>query len=165
MDGFGSLAIFIGLNFAAALSGALFKPDEWYRALRKPWFQPPDWLFAPAWTILYCMIAAAGWLVWREAGWGAAGILALYVANLLLNAGWSAVFFGLRRPDWAFAELIALWASTALLIVVMWPQHQLSAMLLLPYLAWVTFAGALNLAVWRLNPVGSRTQDGSRGAA
>jgi tryptophan-rich sensory protein len=145
---------FLAANFAAALSGALFTPGEWYRGLAKPSWNPPDWAFAPAWTVLYIMIAVAGWLVWREAGLaGAALPLAVYVVQLLFNAGWSAVFFGLQRPDLAFLEVIGLWLSILATILLFWPVSQLAALLLLPYLAWVTFAATLNFAIWRLNVV------------
>ena len=94
------LMAFIGLCFLTALSGAFFMPGEWYRGLAKPSWNPPDWAFAPAWTVLYIMIAVSGWMVWREAGIaGAALPLAVYVVQLLFNAGWSAVFFGMQRPD------------------------------------------------------------------
>ncbi|MBX9760849.1 MAG: tryptophan-rich sensory protein [Beijerinckiaceae bacterium] len=152
MDGLTSLLVFIGVCFAAACSGAFFKPDEWYRGLAKPSWQPPDWLFAPAWTVLYIMIAVSGWLVWRQEGAFAAVPLAVYGLNLAINAGWSAIFFGLRRPDLALVELCALWLCTALLITLFWPIRKDAALLLAPYLAWVTFAGALNLAIVRRNP-------------
>jgi tryptophan-rich sensory protein len=149
-----ALLVFLGLNFATALSGAFFMPGEWYRGLAKPSWNPPDWAFAPAWTVLYIMIAVAGWLVWREAGLaGAALPLAVYVVQLLFNAGWSAVFFGLQRPDLAFLEVIGLWLSILATILLFWPVSQLAALLLLPYLAWVTFAATLNFAIWRLNVV------------
>jgi len=145
---------FIGANFLAALSGALFKPGEWYRGLTKPSWNPPNWAFAPAWTVFYLLNAVAGWLVWREAGLaGAALPLAVYAVQLLLNAGWSAVFFGMRRPDWAFLEVIGLWLSILATIVVFLPISQTAGLILLPYLAWVSFAAFLNLTIWRLNPV------------
>ncbi|MFN3892390.1 MAG: TspO/MBR family protein [Beijerinckiaceae bacterium] len=152
MDSLASLAVFVGLCFAAASSGAIFKPDAWYRALAKPPWQPPDWLFAPVWTVLYIMIAVAGWLVWRKAGWDAALPLAIYGLNLVLNAAWSALFFGLRRPDLALVEVGALWLSTALLITLFGPISANAAWLLAPYLAWVSFASVLNYAIVRRNP-------------
>ncbi|WP_137128371.1 TspO/MBR family protein [Roseomonas sp. HF4] len=149
-----ALLVFFGLNFATAMSGAVFMPGEWYRGLAKPSWNPPDWAFAPAWAVLYVTIAVSGWLVWREAGLaGAALPLAVYVVQLLFNAGWSAVFFGLQRPDLAFAEVIGLWLSILATILLFWPVSQLAALLLLPYLAWVTFAASLNFAIWRLNVV------------
>jgi translocator protein len=152
MESLASLAVFVVLCFAAASSGAIFKPDAWYRALAKPSWQPPDWLFAPVWTILYLMIAVAGWLVWREAGAAAFAPLAVYVLNLVLNAGWSAIFFGMRRPDLALIQLVALWVSTLAVILLFLPIRTDAALLLAPYLAWVTFAGVLNYAIVRRNP-------------
>lgn len=148
------LLVFIALCFLTAMSGAVFMPGEWYRGLAKPSWNPPDWAFAPAWTVLYIMIAVAGWLVWREAGIaGAALPLAVYLVQLLFNAGWSAVFFGLKRPDLAFLEVIGLWLSIVATIVLFLPISRTAGLLLLPYLAWVTFAATLNFTIWRLNPV------------
>jgi tryptophan-rich sensory protein len=143
------LGVFFAACVATAASGAIFTPGPWYAALRKPRWCPPDWLFAPAWAVLFCMIAVAGWLVWRAAGFGPA--LVAYAVQLALNFAWSWLFFGLRRPDLAFLELCALWASIALCIALFAPISALAAWLFAPYLAWVGFAGALNLALWRLN--------------
>ena len=147
-----ALAGFVLASLAAASSGALFKPDAWYRTLRKPGWTPPPWVFPAVWTPLYVAIAVSGWLVWREAGLFILP-MAIYLAQLVLNAGWSAVFFGLRRPDLAFGELVLLWLSIAATLVGFAPISALAAWLLAPYLLWVTIAGALNLSVWRLNPV------------
>lgn len=146
-----SLLPFFALCFCAALSGAFFRPGDWYERLSKPSWRPPNWLFPPAWSVLYVCIAVAGWLVWRSAAPGYASALAVYGAQLVLNAGWSAVFFGMRRPDWAFGELALLWLSIAATIAVFAPISTAAALLLAPYLAWVTFAGALNFSIWQLN--------------
>jgi tryptophan-rich sensory protein len=149
------LAGFIAVNLAAAMTGRFFRPGEWYERLAKPWWRPPNWLFPPAWAVLYLTIAVSGWLVWREAGFaGAAVPLAVYAVQLVVNAAWSAVFFGLRRIDLAFANLVLLWLSIAATIAAFHPVHAGAAWLLVPYLAWVTFAGALNFAILRLNPAG-----------
>ena len=145
-----ALAGFVLAAFAAASSGALFKPDDWYRTLRKPGWTPPPWVFPVVWTPLYIAIAVSGWLAWREAGLFVPAF-AIYLIQLLLNAGWSAVFFGLRRPDLAFGELVLLWLSIAATIVAFAPISAAAAWLLAPYLLWVTIAGALNGSVWRLN--------------
>ena len=143
---------FVGACFAVSTTGAVFRPGEWYERLAKPWWRPPNWVFAPAWGVLYLCIAVSGWLVWREAGFaGAAVPLAIYAAQLAFNAAWSAIFFGLRRIDLAFAEIVALWLSIAATMAAFHPIHAGAAWLLAPYLAWVSFAGALNFAVWRLN--------------
>ena len=143
---------FLGACFVVSTSGAFFRPGDWYERLAKPWWRPPNWLFPPAWGLLYLCIAASGWLVWREAGFaGAAVPLAIYAVQLALNAAWSAIFFGLRRIDLAFAEVIALWLSIVATMVAFYPVHAGAAWLLVPYLCWVTFAAVLNFAVWRLN--------------
>lgn len=147
-----ALLAFAAACTAVALTGVFFRPGDWYEHLRKPPWRPPNWLFGPAWTVLYATIAVAGWMVWKAAGWpGAAGAMAVYGLQLVLNAGWSPLFFGLRRPDLAFYELLALWASIVATIAAFHPISPQAAWLLLPYLAWVTFAGSLNLSVWRLN--------------
>ncbi len=147
-----ALAGFFVACLAAAMTGALFRPGLWYEGLAKPSWRPPNWLFPPAWSVLYATIAVSGWLVWRQEGLaGAAFPFAVYGAQLLLNAAWSALFFGLRRPDLAFGEVILLWLSILATILVFRPLNGLAAALLLPYLGWVGFAGMLNFAIWRLN--------------
>ena len=137
---------------AAALSGAIFKPDEWYESLRKPVWNPPNWIFPIAWSGLYLMIAAAGWLVWEAAAPGnRLAPMTVYGVQLALNATWSAIFFGMKRMDLAFAELILLWLSIVATMVVFLPVSTLAVWLLVPYLAWVSFAGVLNVTIWRLN--------------
>lgn len=143
---------FIAAVAAVASTGAFFPPDSWYQSLRKPRWCPPNWLFGPAWTVLYLMIAVSGWLVWRKAGLaGAAGAFAIYALQLLLNGAWSGIFFGLRRMDLALAELALLWLAILATIVAFAAHDALAAWLLVPYLAWVTFAGALNAALLRAN--------------
>jgi len=145
---------FVGTCFLAASPGALFRPGEWYERLAKPKWHPPNWLFAPAWTTLYLMIAFSGWLVWRQAGFVAATVpLVVYAVSLVFNAAWSVFFFGLHRPDFAFLDVILLWAAIVATIVLFYPVEQFSAFLLLPYLLWVTFAAALNMAIWRKNRI------------
>jgi tryptophan-rich sensory protein len=147
-----SLLPFLLGCFVAACSGAFFRPGAWYEQLAKPAWNPPNWLFPPAWTVLYICIAIAGWLVWRRVGLAAAGpAFTVYAIQLLLNAGWSAVFFGMQRLDWAFAELALMWLAILATIVLFAPISPAAAILLLPYLAWVTFAGALNLTIWQMN--------------
>ncbi len=148
-----ALVGFFAAALAAASTGGLFRPDAWYAALRKPSWCPPNWLFAPAWAVLYALIAISGWLVWRQAGFGGAGTaLAIYAAQLVLNAAWSGIFFGMRRMGLAMIELVLLWLSIAATIIAFAAHHTGAAWLLAPYLAWVTFAGALNYAMFRMNP-------------
>ncbi len=125
----------------------------WYFALKKPWFQPPDWLFGPAWTTIFvCCVIAAVW-AWRQAHTSRQRmlILALFALNAVCNILWSTLFFFLQRPDWALWEVGFLWASIMLLIGYFWPWSRRSAHLLTPYLAWVSFAAVLNIAIVRLN--------------
>lgn len=146
-----ALAAFVGVCFVVALSGVVFKPGAWYRALRKPSWTPPNRAFPAVWTVLYIMIAVSGWLVWGAAGLAAVPFT-VYGVQLVLNALWSGLFFGLRRPDLAFADIVALWLAIALNIAVFAPISAAAAWLLVPYLAWVTVAAALNRSVWRRNP-------------
>lgn len=147
-----SLGAFVLANFAAASSGAIFKPGDWYERLRKPAWCPPNWLFGPAWAVLYLMIATSGWLVWESAPTGMLLLpMVAYGVQLLLNAAWSALFFGLRSPGLALLELVFFWLAIAVTMVVFHPISPLATWLLAPYLAWVTFAGALNAALWRMN--------------
>jgi translocator protein len=145
-----SLLPFLAAVFAVSLSGALFRPGEWYLSLQKPSFTPPGWLFAPAWTVLYVFIAVAGWKLWQAAGTGVA--FGFWVAQLLLNASWSWVMFGRHEIGNAMIVLCLMWLSIVGFIVTAWPASRTASLLFLPYLAWVTFAGALNFAIWRLNP-------------
>lgn len=142
--------VFLIIVLAAASSGALFKPGEWYEGLRKPGWTPPKWAFPVVWTILYVMIGYAGWLVWTVAEWSLP--LLLWAVQMLANALWSYFFFGMRRMDLALVDVAILWLSVALFILVAWPVAPLASLLFLPYLAWVTAAAALNHSVRRLNP-------------
>ena len=117
-----------------------------------PTWTPPDWLFGPVWTALYLMMAIAAWLVWRRAGWPSVkGPLGWFAAQLVLNVGWSAIFFGLQLPGAAFAEMFLLWLAITATIIAFWNRSVFAAWLLVPYLGWTTFAAVLNAAIWRLN--------------
>jgi len=143
---------FIVACAAAAAPGMKFRPGVWYAALRKPAWTPPDWVFPVVWTVLYFMIAIAGWLVWTGAGGQDAALpLVVFGLQLVFNALWSALFFGLRLPGYAFADLLLLWLTILATILLFLPLHPVAAWMLLPYLLWVAFAGALNFAIWRLN--------------
>ncbi len=145
-----SLSVFAGIVIAAASSGAVFTTGEWYEGLKKPSWTPPNWLFPVAWTILYTMIAVAGWLVWRRAGWSTA--LTVWGIGLVLNALWSYFMFGRHEIGLALADVAALWVAVALFIALAWNLDRMAAYLFIPYLAWVTLATALNFSVWTLNP-------------
>jgi benzodiazapine receptor len=141
------------LCFAAAAPGAVFMPGEWYAALRKPTWNPPGWIFGPVWSALYTMMAVAAWLVWRRGGFAAQRRpLTLFLAQLALNAAWTPLFFGLHRPGVAFAEIVLLWLAIAWTLATFWRGHRAAAWMLVPYLAWVSFAALLNFTLWRLNP-------------
>ena len=138
----------------AALGASATELGPWYYGLHKPSWQPPDWLFGPAWTLIYALTALAAVIAWRAARSRAVRqrIVLLFALNALLNVAWSELFFRAQRPDWALIEAIPFWLSIALLVAVLWPVSPNAARLLLPYLAWVAFASFLNLAVVRLNP-------------
>lgn len=144
--------VIILLVVATATSGLVFKPGAWYETLRKPDWTPPNRAFPIVWTALYAMIAVAGWLVWRESGLGLP--MLLWFAQLLVNFLWSWLFFGMRRMDLGFADIVILWLLIAAFIAAAWPVSIWAALLFVPYLAWVTLAGLLNLSIWRLNSNG-----------
>jgi translocator protein len=138
--------------FAAASLGALFMPGEWYAALRKPNWNPPGWLFGPVWSTLYTLMAVAAWLVWKRGGFAKQNkALGLFLVQLVLNALWTPLFFGLKWMGLAFAEIIVLWLAIAATIWAFWPISRTAAWLLAPYLAWVSFAAVLNGTLWWLN--------------
>ncbi len=144
----------IGLCFAAAAIGGAITAtsvDTWYATLAKPWFNPPAWVFGPVWTVLYAMMAAAAWLVWRRGRGVARPALALFVVQLALNVGWSGLFFGLRSPGLALIEIVLLWLAIAATAAAFARHDKVAAWLMLPYLGWVTFAAALNAAIWHLS--------------
>ena len=156
MKRLGSFVVFIALVAAVALTAGQFMPGAWYQALAKPSWTPPGWLFGPVWGVLYVMIAIAGWLVWkREPGeMVREDVVAarwFWVSQLVFNGLWSPVMFGAHQIGLAFAVLILMWISIVGFIVKAWPARTAAAVLFLPYLAWVSFAGALNFAIWRLN--------------
>jgi translocator protein len=147
-----ALAGWLGLTFAAATMGGFFLPGEWYSRLQKPPWNPPSWIFGPVWTVLYTTMAIAAWLVWKRGGFATQRVaLAFFSLQLLLNALWSPLFFGLHLPGLAFVDLVLLWLTLLATVSAFWKAHRLAGAMLLPYLAWVTFAGALNFAIWRLN--------------
>ena len=140
------------LCFAAAAFGGLFMPGEWYASLKKPSWNPPGWVFGPVWTALYTMMAVAAWLVWKRGGWASQRRpLMLFLVQLALNAAWTPLFFGLKKPGWAFAEIVLLWLAIAATIVAFRPTSRAATLLLVPYLAWVSLAAVLNFTLWRLN--------------
>lgn len=152
-DNYLVLALFVGAVVLTGSSGAIFRPGEWYERIRKPSWRPPNWLFAPVWFVLYAMIAYSGYLVWREfGGWTFVALpLTVYIVQLVLNWLWSALFFGLRQPGLAFLGILLLWGSIYLTIQLFWDINETAAYLLMPYLAWVSFAAILNFAIYWMN--------------
>lgn len=149
------LLAFVAVCFAAAGLGSLFTtpqvaPGGWYDSLDKPFFTPPGWLFGPVWTVLYLAMAVSGWLVWRRQGFSGAA-MSLFFVQLALNLGWSIVFFGLRAPALGLVEITVLWVAILLTILAFRGISRPAALLLVPYLAWVTFATLLNAGIWWLN--------------
>jgi benzodiazapine receptor len=152
------LAGFLALSFAVAGAGGAITATSvggWYQGLAKPWFNPPDWVFGPVWTLLYAMIALAAWRVWRLRGWRARGAiepaLLVWALQLALNLCWSFVFFGARMIGAALLEIVVLLAAIVVTLRLFARIERLAAWLLAPYAAWVAFATLLNAALWRLN--------------
>jgi len=147
------VAVGIGAALLVAAVGAtMTELGPWYRALRQPAWAPPDWAFPVGWTTIYGFTVAAGVLAWRAArGDERPGVLTLFALNAILNILWSFLFFKLHRPDWALGEVIIFWLSIVALIVVAARRSASARLLLIPYVAWVGFAGALNAAVVTLN--------------
>lgn len=141
--------IFIGACCAAAATGSMFAPGEWYRALDKPRWTPPDWLFPVAWTVLYISIAVAAARVAPMDGSEYA--LAFWALQIALNTLWTPVFFGLRRLGAGLVIISLLWLSVLGLLIALWPLDAIAFWITAPYLAWVTVAGALNFSVWQRN--------------
>jgi tryptophan-rich sensory protein len=145
-----TLALFILLVLGGGtLIGLMTLPGEWYAGLAKPPFNPPNWIFAPVWTLLYIMVAVAGWRTWQRGPRSAA--IALWFVQLALNFVWSPVFFGAHRIGGALAVIVALLAAIIAFIVMAWPRDRIAALLFTPYAAWVAFATLLNGALWYLN--------------
>ncbi len=137
----------------AATGAALTRLGPWYYGLKKPSFQPPDWLFGPAWTTIFICCAIAGVWAWRRAQSTRQRLLiiVLFALNAVMNVTWSMLFFYLHRPDWALLQVGFLWFSIFALMVFFWRWARHSSWLLAPYLVWVSFASVLNVAIVSLN--------------
>jgi benzodiazapine receptor len=140
----------------AGVIGSIFTTPAiptWYATLEKPFFTPPNWLFAPAWITLYLLMAIAAFLIWRK-GLGQEGVksaLLIFLVQLVLNALWSVVFFGLQSPLWGMVVILALWVAILLTIIKFFKLSTAAGSLMLPYILWVSFASALNIAIFVLN--------------
>jgi len=145
----------LAASFAAAALGGFASSNagDFYQQLTRPAWAPPSWLFAPAWTLLYLLMGVAAWLVWRERGLrGARTALSLFLIQLAVNALWTWLFFVWHLGALALAEILILWALILCTIIAFWRVRAIAGALLIPYLAWVTFAAALTYAVWQRNP-------------
>jgi tryptophan-rich sensory protein len=150
-----ALAGFVGISFAAPAASAILSisgPGDWYYQLNKPWFNPPNWIFGPVWSFLYCAMGVAAWLAWRT---GNAHTLAwplgLFLLQLVLNALWTPLFFGMRRPGLALIDIMAMWLAIAATTIAFYSVSRMAAYLLIPYWLWVSFATMLNATIWWLN--------------
>lgn len=142
------------LPFLAAVAlvgafGAWFEPGPWYGALEKPAWTPPGSVFGPVWTVLYVLIAVAGWLVWRAEGFGAA--LIAWIVQLVLNGTWSFAMFGAQQIGLAMTIIVLLWVATGAFMVLARPVSRAATLLFVPYWGWVTYAAILNFRIWQLN--------------
>ncbi len=150
-----AIILFVGASLLAGIIGRLLggqMPDDWYNALQKPAFNPPGWVFGPVWAFLYLTMGIAAWLVWLKHGFrcGAAP-LGLFAGQLLLNAIWSGLFFGMENPLLAFFDIVALWLALLATTVAFFRASAPAGWLMVPYLLWVSFAAVLNFELWRLN--------------
>ena len=149
------LVVFIFVCLGAGGLGAMATTPEiagWYKTLAKPTWNPPDSVFGPVWTTLFILMGIAAWLVWQREGFKAAGKpLSLFAVQLVLNIGWSWIFFGLHQPGWAFVEIVILWLAILATTVAFFRRSKAAGYLLVPYLAWVSFASILNFTIFRMN--------------
>ena len=149
------LLFFLFLCYGAAGLGSIWTSSSvgtWYAELMKPSFNPPGWIFAPVWSVLYFLMALSAWLVWRRAGWsGARFALALFFVQLALNVAWSGLFFGLRRPGTALVGILILLGTIVATVLAFRPVSLLAFWLMVPYALWVAFAALLNFKIWQLN--------------
>ncbi|MBN2057782.1 MAG: tryptophan-rich sensory protein [Candidatus Saganbacteria bacterium] len=154
-----NLLVLLGLvllSLSAGFLGSVFTVSNiptWYAALNKPFFTPPNYLFAPVWTFLYFSMGVAAWLVWlkREKEPQSGGALKLFFAQLALNAVWTPLFFGLHWLLAAYIEIVLLWLFILWTIMKFWRISKTAGLLLIPYIIWVSYASCLNLAIWWLN--------------
>ncbi|SEQ80305.1 TspO/MBR family protein [Natrinema salaciae] len=147
-----ALGFVLLVNLVGALPSVFFSPDTpWFRSLEKPWLYPPTIAFPVVWTLLFSLLGVALWLVWRSDADGRRLALGLFVGQMSLNVAWTPAFFGLEAPLVALGIILALWAFVAGTVVAFRRVDRRAAALLVPYLAWVTFAAVLNYELWRLN--------------
>ena len=147
------LLLFVLVTLAVGALGTLFTEPSiptWYAALNHPAIAPPNWVFAPVWTTLYVLMGLAAWRAWKMVGLKSPA-MAAYAIQLILNLGWSAIFFSLHQIGAALAEIVVLWLAILLTLILFWRADRLAGVLMLPYLAWTGFAAVLTHAFWQLN--------------
>jgi len=150
MSRFVTLALFLLLVVGGGMvNGMVNIPGPWYEALQKPWFNPPNWLFGPAWTVLYILIAIVGWRIWERERSGR--LMVVWWLQLALNFLWSPVFFGAQQIGWALVVVLGMLSAVLAFIALAWNRDRTSAVLFLPYAAWVAFATLLNASIFLLN--------------
>ena len=156
-----ALVAFVCICLAAGALGGIFTSravKDWFPSLTKPRWNPPSWLFAPVWTLLYITMGLATWMIWRdEKLFSTAGYW--FAGQLILNIAWSWLFFHLRRPDLAFYEIVLLCMSVFATVLLYWQANHVAGLLLIPYLVWVAFAAYLNYTIWQLNQPSPVTQN------
>ena len=149
------LTVFIAICLGAGGLGAIATTPEidgWYKTIAKPSWNPPGYVFGPVWTALFVLMGIAAWLVWKPDGFKSAKTpLTLFAVQLALNIAWSWVFFHFHQPGWAFAEIVVLWIAIVATTVAFFKRQKIAGWLMVPYLAWVSFASVLNFAIWQLN--------------
>ncbi|PWN08052.1 TspO/MBR family protein [Rhodohalobacter mucosus] len=150
------MILWIALCYMVAWTGAQVSPGmaspEWYDSLAKPAWNPPAWLFGPVWTLLYTLMGISAWLVWKDHGFKSAKTaLSLFLVQLALNGLWSQIFFGMQETGWAFFEILILLTAIIATTWLFFEKNRLAGWLMTPYIAWVTFATALNGAIWMMN--------------
>ena len=151
-DKFLVIAVAAGVTIFVAVAGAVLTDiGDWYFSLERPPWQPPDWAFGPVWPLVFTASATAAVLAWLNGPGERAVVAWAFAVNAILNIAWSWIFFRLRRPDWAFIEVVLFWLSIAGLILVCGRIDARAGWLLVPYLVWVSFAAYLNLTIVRLN--------------
>ena len=143
-----------GIALLVAFAGGMLTVvGPWYEGLRFPAWRPPNWLFGPAWTVIFICIASSGITAWegaetdRQRHW----LIGLFAINGVFNVLWSGLFFRVQRPDWALVDLVLLWLSILSLVIATFAISPTAGWLMCPYLAWVTFAGVLNYKIVQLN--------------
>ena len=150
-----ALIVCMGTCLLVGVSGSLVTATsvrEWYPLIQKPWWTPPSAAFGPVWTVLFVLMGVSAWLIWRDSvGSKRRTALLIFVTQLVLNGAWSFLFFGLRSPGWAALEIVLLWSFIVATLLAFARISRLAAGLLLPYLLWVSYAAALNVAIWNLN--------------